>query len=100
MWQPTGRVGENRHVMLLGDASCGALREKGTNSDERVNKSPSSYQNGNEPYPQGTWARQRVLSRGQGWGTSGLAATGIRHDVDGGRGYEVDGVVTGRERVG
>ena len=37
---------------------------------------------------------------GQGRGTSGLAATGVRHDVDGGRGYEIDGVVTGRERVG
>ena len=41
----------------------GALCEKGTDSDERVNEPPSSYQNGNEPYPQGTWACQRVLSR-------------------------------------
>ena len=86
--------------MLLGDASHGALHEKGTDGDERVNKLPSSYQNGDEPYPQGTWAHQRVLLQGQGRGTSGLVAMGVRHDVDGGRGYEVDGVVTGRERVG
>ena len=31
---------------------------------------------------------------------SGLVAVGVRHDVDGGRGYRVDGVVMGRERVG
>ena len=50
-------------MMLLSDASCGALREKGTDGDEeRANKPPSSYQNGDEPYPWGTWARQRVLS--------------------------------------
>ena len=37
---------------------------------------------------------------GWGQGTSGLVAVGVRHDVDGDRGYEVDGVVTGRESVG
>ena len=31
----------------------------------------------------------------RGWGTSGLAAADIRHGVDGGKGYEVDGVVMG-----
>ena len=36
----------------------------------------------------------------QGRGTSGLAAMDIRHGVDGGKGYEVDGVVMGRERAG
>ena len=40
------------------------------------------------------------VMRGQGQGTSGLVAAGVRHDVDGGRGYKVDGVVMGRERVG
>ena len=63
LWQPTGWVGENHCTMLLGDASCGALHEKGTDGDERANELPSSYQNGDEPYPWGTWARQRVLSR-------------------------------------
>ena len=63
MWQPTGWGEENHCVMLLGDTSCGALHKKGTNDDEeRVNEPPSSCQNSDEPYPQGTWARQRVLS--------------------------------------
>ena len=52
---PLGRGGENRHAMLLSDASHGALCEKGTDGDEeRVNEPPSSYQNGDEPYPWGT----------------------------------------------
>ena len=38
--------------------------------------------------------------RRRGWGTSGQVATDIRHGVDGGKGYEVDGVVMGRERAG
>ena len=50
--------------MLLGNASCGALHKKGTNSDkERANELPSSYQSSDEPYPRGTWARQKVLLR-------------------------------------
>ena len=36
----------------------------------------------------------------RGQGMSGLAAADIRHGVDGGKGYKVDGVVMGRERVG
>ena len=36
----------------------------------------------------------------RGQGTSGLAAADIRHGVGGGKGYEVDGVVTGREGAG
>ena len=88
--------------MLLSDASCGALCEKGTDGDERANELPSSYQNSDKPYPWGTWARQRgtFVMRGWRWGTSGLVAAGVRHDVDAGRGYKVDGVVMGRERVG
>ena len=55
--------GENCCAMLLGDASCGALRKKGTDGDEeRANEPPSSYQNSDKPYPRGTWAHQRVLS--------------------------------------
>ena len=50
-------------MMLLSDASRGALRKKGTDGDERANEPPSSYQNSDEPYPWGTWARQRVLLR-------------------------------------
>ena len=48
--------------MLLSDASHGTLCEKGTNNDEgRVSKPPSSCQSNDEPYPQGTWAHQKVL---------------------------------------
>ena len=76
--------GENRHAMLLGDASCGALHKKGTDSDEeRVNELPSSYyQNGDEPYPWGTWARQRVLL------CVCDAQTGTGNEWAGGRGYQ------------
>ena len=70
-------------MMLLGDASHGALHEKGTDSDEeRVNEPPSSYQNGNEPYPQGTWACQRVRLR------ICDAQVGTGNEWAGGRGYQ------------
>ena len=49
--------------MLLSNASRGALREKGIDDDEeRVSEPLSSCQNGDEPYPQGTWAHQMGLS--------------------------------------
>ena len=75
--------GENRRAMLLGNASHGSLRKKGTNGNEkRANEPPSSYQNGDEPYPRGTWARQRVLLR------ICDAQTGTGNEWAGGHGYQ------------
>ena len=69
--------------MLLGDTSCGALHKKGTNDDEeRVNEPPSSCQNSDEPYPQGTWARQRVLLHVCD------VQTGMGNEWAGSRGYQ------------
>ena len=80
---PLGGGGENCHAMLLGDTSRGALCKKGTDGNkERANKLPSSYQNGNEPYPWGTWAHQRVLSRVCD------VQTGTGNEWAGGRGYQ------------
>ena len=51
-------------MLLHGDASRGALCEKGNDNDKgRVSELPSSCQSNDEPYPEGTWARQRNHAR-------------------------------------
>ena len=64
-------------MMLLGDTSRGALCKKGTDNDKgRASEPPSSCQSDDEPYPQGTWAHQKVL-----WHVCDVqAVTGTRKD--------------------